>query len=156
MPEELKVNEPYAGEFLKVLDDKRRVTIPAKWRFNGDDAENSYLAILTRYGEYSSILVMPPDMAADLRLKISKIPITNVAKRRALANFMRNACTFGCDKQGRIMLDESILTKAHITKEVCLAGMNSTFEIWNPKHRDEWLGESTPEDDINILEDLGI
>ena len=30
MPEELKVNEPYAGEFLKVLDDKRRVTIPAK------------------------------------------------------------------------------------------------------------------------------
>ena len=60
-----------------------------------------------------------------------------------------------CD-EGRIMLDESILTKAHITKEVCLAGMNSTFEIWNPKHRDEWLGESTPEDDINLLEDLGI
>ncbi len=156
MSDEQKVNDAYAGEFLKVLDEKRRVTIPAKWRFKGDEGENSYLAILTRYGEYNSILVMPPDMAADLRSKISKIPITNAAKRRALANFMRNACTFGCDKQGRIMLDETILSKADISKEVCLAGMSSTFEIWNPKHREKWLGESTPEEDVSLLEELGI
>ncbi len=142
MSEELTVGDTYAGTFTKVLDPKRRITIPAKWRFKGDEGENSYLAILARYGQYSAILVMPPDMAAQLRSKISKIPITNVAKRRALANFLQNACTFGCDKQGRIMLDESILAKAGIEREVCMAGMGANFELWNPAHRTEWLGES--------------
>ena len=156
MSEELTVGDTYAGTFTKVLDPKRRVTIPAKWRFKGDEGENSYLAILARYGQYSAILVMPPDMAAQLRSKISKIPITNVAKRRALANFLQNACTFGCDKQGRIMLDESILAKAGIEREVCMAGMGANVELWNPAHRTEWLGESTPEDDAALLEDLGI
>ena len=118
MSEEHTVGDTYAGTFMKVLDEKRRITIPAKWRFKDDDGENSYLAILVKYGTYNAVRVMPPDMAAELRSKISKIPITNVAKQRALAKFLQNACTFGCDKQGRIMLDESILAKADIKKEV--------------------------------------
>ena len=44
MSEEIKDSVFYAGKFSKQLDEKRRITIPAKWRFKGDDAENSYLA----------------------------------------------------------------------------------------------------------------
>jgi len=153
MSEQVIRTEIYAGEFYKQLDEKRRVTIPAKWRFSGDDAENSYLAIPTNYG---AISVMPPDMTAQLREKISKITMANAEKRRALANFMRDACTFGCDKQGRIMLDESILSKAKITREVCMAGMGATFEIWNPDLRKEWLAQSSTGADAALLEDLGI
>ena len=78
MPELLQEPNFYAGEFSKQLDEKRRVTIPAKWRFKGDEAENSYLAIPTTYG---SISVMPPQMIADLHSKISKISMANPAKR---------------------------------------------------------------------------
>ena len=156
MSEEHTVGDTYAGTFMKVLDEKRRITIPAKWRFKDDDGENSYLAILVKYGTYNAVRVMPPDMAAELRSKISKIPITNVAKQRALAKFLQNACTFGCDKQGRIMLDESILAKADIKKEVCMAGMGANFDLWNPEHRADWLGESPDDDDTALLEELGI
>ena len=48
MSEEIKDSVFYAGKFSKQLDEKRRITIPAKWRFKGDDAENSYLAMLER------------------------------------------------------------------------------------------------------------
>ena len=116
----------YAGEFSKQLDEKRRVTIPAKWRFKGDEAENSYLAIPTTYG---SISVMPPQMIADLHSKISKISMANPAKRKALSKFLSKSCTFGCDKQGRIMLGETILSHVGIAKDVCLVGMGATFAL---------------------------
>lgn len=143
----------YAGEFSKQLDEKRRVTIPAKWRFKGDEAENSYLAIPTTYG---SISVMPPQMIADLHSKISKISMANPAKRKALSKFLSKSCTFGCDKQGRIMLGESILSHVGIDRDVALVGMGATFEIWDPRTRAKWLGESTEQDEIALLEELGL
>ena len=153
MPELLQEPNFYAGEFSKQLDEKRRVTIPAKWRFKGDEAENSYLAIPTTYG---SISVMPPQMIADLHSKISKISMANPAKRKALSKFLSKSCTFGCDKQGRIMLGETILSHVGINKDVCLVGMGATFEIWDPKAREKWLGESSEQDEIALLEELGL
>ena len=156
MSEEIKDSVFYAGKFSKQLDEKRRITIPAKWRFKGDDEENSYLAMPTTYG---SIAVLPPSMTADLYQKISKISMTNPAKRRAVQRWMEQSSTFGCDKQGRVMLDEDLLKLAGIKKEVCIVGMGPTFEIWNPEKRREWLGEpseSTRAEDISMLEELGL
>lgn len=154
MSELPQMQQPYGDEFLKQLDDKRRVTIPAKWRFKGDDADNSYFAIATSYG---SIEVLPPQRTAVLLENISKISIANPAKRKALARFLKNSCTFGCDKQGRVMLTEAILNHAGIKKEVCMVGMGSSFELWDPKRRDEWLNEDDDSiDEASLLEELGV
>jgi len=153
MAEEIRDATFYAGEFNKQLDEKRRVTIPSKWRFRGDEADNSYLAIPTVYG---SISVLPPTMMAELHAKISKISMANPEKRRALSKFMSQSCTFGCDKQGRVMLGEAILKRAGVKKDVRMVGMGSTFEIWDPETRDAWLGESASEDDAALLEELGL
>lgn len=155
MSEEVKpAIAQFIGEYAKVLDDKRRVALPSKWRFEGDDNENTYLAIQAT--SYKAIIVMPPEKTALLREKISKISIANPNKRRALAKFLQNAQTFGCDKQGRIMLSESLLKWANITKEVCIAGNELDFEIWNPQLREEWLAQSTLEDDTALIEEFGI
>ncbi len=143
----------YAGEFEKQLDEKRRITIPAKWRFKGDEGENSYLAIPTTYG---AISVFPPNMMAEIYQKISKISIANPAKRKVLQRFMSKSCTFGCDKQGRAMLGESVLKAAGINKEVCMVGMGAGFEIWNPQTREKWLGDSDASEDASLLEELGL
>ena len=146
--------QPYADEFIKQLDDKRRVTIPAKWRFKGDDADNSYFAIATSYG---SIAVLPPQRTAILLENISKISIANQAKRRALAKFLKNSCTFGCDKQGRVMLSEAVLAHAGITKDICMVGMGSSFELWNPQRREKWLADdSETVDEASLMEELGM
>jgi MraZ protein len=34
----------YVGEYQHTLDDKHRLTIPSKWRFDGDE-EDVYLAL---------------------------------------------------------------------------------------------------------------
>ena len=153
MSEIPQFTQPYADEFVKQLDDKRRVTIPAKWRFKGEDADNSYFAIATSYG---SISVLPPQRTAILLENISKISIANPAKRRALARFMKNSCTFGCDKQGRVMLSEAILNHAGIKKDICMVGMGSSFELWDPKRRDKWLEEDDSVDEASLLEELGM
>ena len=144
----------YAGDFVKQLDDKRRVTIPAKWRFEGDTADDAYLAIVTNYG---AIEVLPPQRASILLENISKISIANPAKRRALARFMQDSCTFGCDKQGRVMLSEAILNRVGITKDICLSGMLTSFELWNPERREQFLAEEDDSiDESALLEDLGV
>lgn len=141
------------GRFNKQLDDKRRLTVPSGWRFAGDNDDHSHLAILTTYG---SISVLPPQKISEFYEKISKISMANPAKRRALARFLENSCTFGCDKQGRIMLSEEILDKAGIGKDISLYGMGMSFEIWNPDALDKWLGVASTEDDAELLEELGL
>jgi len=156
MSDEVATSVFYAGKFSKQLDEKRRVTIPAKWRFKGDIEENSYLAIPTTYG---SISVLPPSVKAELLQKISKISMANPSKRRVLQRWMEQSDTFGCDKQGRAMLNEELLMTAGITKDICMVGMGSTFEIWNPQKRKEWLGETnetTKAEDAALLEELGL
>ena len=154
MPELPQKFKTYASKFVKQLDEKRRVTSPSKWRFEGDDADNAYLAIVTSYG---AIEVLPPQRAAIILENISKISVANPAKRRVLAKFLENSCTFGCDKQGRIMLNEDILKRAGIEKDVCLAGMGTSFELWNPQKREEWLAQSDDSiDEISLAEELGM
>ena len=149
------IQQACGEQFTKQLDDKRRVTLPSKWRFNGDDAENSYFAIATKYG---AITVLPPKRTAKLLENISKISIANSAKRKALARFLENSCTLSCDKQGRIMLSEAILKHAGITKDILMVGMGDTFDLWNPERRQKWLEEDNGDeiDEESLLEELGM
>jgi DNA-binding transcriptional regulator/RsmH inhibitor MraZ len=54
------------------------------------------------------------------------------------------------------MLGETILSHVGIAKDVCLVGMGATFEIWNPETRAKWLGESSEQDEVALLEELGL
>ena len=69
MTEVSQRQKPCIGEFTKQLDEKRRLTIPAKWRFDGDNADDAYIAIATNYG---SIEVLPPARAQALMENISR------------------------------------------------------------------------------------
>ena len=74
-----------------------------------------------------------------------------------MARFLQDSCTFGCDKQGRAMLSESILKRAGIGKDVYMVGMGTSFELWDPKRRESWMNEYDPSvDDISIAEELGL
>ena len=55
------------------------------------------------------------------------------------------------------MLTEAILNHAGIKKEVCMVGMGSSFELWDPKRRDQWLNEDDDSiDEASLLEELGV
>ncbi len=143
----------YSGSYTKPLDDKRRLTLPSKWRFKGDDGESSYLAIPMKYG---AITVLPPDMVKNLRRTISKITMANPLKRAAISEFLSKADSFGCDKQGRIVLSDTLVGYAKLDKEAYLVGVGASFEIWNPQRRKQWIGEIGAGVGDSVLEELGI
>lgn len=124
----------YVGTYRHTLDAKNRLTIPAKWRFAGDDEQEVYLA-LPHPGGY--VLVLPPAEVAKLYERISALPLSDEKAQEFQHKFFSLAHQFGCDKQGRINLPESLLQRAGIAREqeVVLVGTLNKFGLWSA---DRW------------------
>ncbi len=120
----------YVGTFRHSLDAKNRLTVPAKWRFPGDDAEGSYLALPNPNG---SITVYPPRMTAALEEKVANVSmLADKDELAALINLFATGDRFGCDAQGRIGVPEALKRYAGLDKEAVLVGTITTFHIWAP------------------------
>lgn len=144
----------YVGEFRHSLDSKNRLTIPAKWRFSGDE-EEVYLALPNPIG---CISIYPPKMVAKLEEKVEQVSLGNKKGQRALARLFAKADHFGCDKSGRINLNEKLTAHAGLDKESVLVGNFVTFNIWNAERYEEYLNKEDDTDDelTQILTELGV
>lgn len=116
----------FVGEFTHALDSKGRVTIPSKWRISGD--ENTYLA-LPNPGGY--ITVYPPKMVGRLEEKVAEASLSDVRAQALFMELFSKAHSFGCDKQGRINLNDKLLAHAGIKGKAVLVGNFSAFAIWS-------------------------
>lgn len=144
----------YVGEFQHNLDNKNRLTIPSKWRFSGDE-EEVYLALPNPIG---CVSIYPPKMVAKLESKIEEVSLGNKKGQRALAKLFSKADYFGCDKNGRINLNEKLIAHAGLDKETVLVGNFVTFNIWNADRYEAYLtNEDDTEDELTkILTELGV
>ena len=116
----------FVGEFTHALDSKGRVTIPSKWRIQG--GENTYLA-LPNPGGY--ITVYPPKMIERLEGKVAEASLSDPQAQSLLMELFSKADSFGCDKQGRINLNDKLLEHADIQSKAVLVGNFSAFAIWS-------------------------
>tara|TARA_A100001388_G_scaffold223607_1_gene174428 strand:+ start:80 stop:508 length:429 start_codon:yes stop_codon:yes gene_type:complete len=116
----------FVGEFTHALDSKGRLTIPSKWRIPG--GENTYLA-LPNPGGY--ITVYPPKMVGRLEEKVAEASFSDVRAQALLMELFSKAHSFGCDKQGRINLNDKLLEHAGIQGKAVLVGNFSAFAIWS-------------------------
>jgi MraZ protein len=139
----------YVGTFTHQLDARNRVTVPSCWRVAGDDS-NYYLA--WPHPE-RCIAVFPPEMQAELLAKARAIRQGDLRGQALLRELFGKGFKFGCDKQGRIVLPEALISHAGIAKEAVLVGLGRNFQIWSP-------ARFQPVDaDFNVLEameNLGI
>lgn len=144
----------FVGEFRHQMDSKGRLTIPSKWRFRGDEADvflglpNAALGCITVY---------PPKMIAQLEERVSKISIGDIEGQQILAQVAAYAHSFGCDKQGRINLNDRLIDHAGIEKEAVLLGSFATFSIWSPERfaaRDQPLTEPPSPELVRMMEGL--
>jgi len=141
----------YAGEYSKALDDKRRIVIPAKWRFEGDETETAYLALPNANG---SITIFPPKVRENIIATVSGVKLSDSIKQKSKQKIFRKCEDLGCDKQGRISLSEKLIAHANIAKEAILVGSGDVFNIWNPEKLKEWDecdSELIPDKDLEIL-----
>ena len=136
----------FVGEFVHSVDDKGRITIPSKWRIEG--GENTYLA-LPNPGGY--VTVYPPKMVARLEEKVAEASMSDARAQALLMELFSKAHSFGCDKQGRIVLSKRLRNHAAIKTKAVLTGDLNTFTIWNPKTYED----SRSKDAASILSNLG-
>ena len=139
----------YIGEFVHQLDARNRVTVPSSWRVAGDDS-NYYLAWPHPEG---CIVVYPPHMQEELLEKAKAIRQSDTRGQEMLRKLFGRGFKFGCDKQGRILLPDTLKKHAGIEKEVSLIGLGHFFQIWDAAKRTVEEGEF---DLLKAMAEMGI
>jgi MraZ protein len=124
----------FYGEYEHAIDDKNRLTLPARFRDAVADG-----IVLTR-GQEGCIAVYPRDRWESATARIAELdPLSRDA--RDLQRFVfAGAAVVEPDKQGRVVIPAHLLVHAGIDKEVVLAGVQDRLEIWN---RSVWNSQLT-------------
>ncbi len=119
----------FIGEYHYSLDSKGRVNIPAKFRQSlSKDNKNTFIA--TR-GQDPCIWVYPLAEWKKIELELRNLSSVSGIHRTFVRQIARSATPSTCDKQGRIMINPSLISYANIGKEALIIGMINKIEIWN-------------------------
>ena len=129
------------GEYQHKMDQKGRVTIPAKFREDLGD-----LFYVTK-GLDGCLFVLSAAEWQRLQERMKAMPI---AKSVALQRFFfSGAAEVEPDKQGRILLPQQLRDYAGLDKDVTVAGVSSRAEIWDTARWQQFTAAQTQE---NIME----
>jgi MraZ protein len=140
------------GEFKHNLDQKGRVSIPAKFRQKFAEG-----LILTR-GIDQCVFGFPKPEWEKVVNKITNLPLSQ-ANARAFARLMLSgAFEAEIDNQGRVLIPEVLRKYAHLEKKVVIVGMYNRVEIWDEKKWEEYKkqSEENSQEIAERLSDLGI
>ena len=135
---EIKPPVYYNACYRPVVDEKRRVQIPAKWRTGEDE---SFTLILWPSGgkQTGHLLVLPPEPMAALVAKLKAMPYSDPAAETLRRLLGKNSDQVVVDKGGRICLPEAMAKAVGIQREAVLQGLIDRFEIWSPERYDETI-----------------
>jgi MraZ protein len=121
------------GEYEHTLDDKNRLTLPA--RFRQAFAEG---IVVTRGIDGCLHAYTPGDWAAVVQGSLATLNPLSKEGRRMQRFFFSGAAETELDKQGRVGLPGALLQHAKLERDVVVAGVHDHLEIWD---RDAWRRE---------------
>jgi MraZ protein len=115
------------GEFEHTIDDKGRITIPAKFR---PELESGL--VITK-GIDPCLWVYPDEVWSDLKGRIKALPLTLPTAREFRRQVFGAANDSVPDKQGRVILPTYLREYANIDRQAIIIGLDDHCEIWNPE-----------------------
>lgn len=125
----------FIGEYHHNLDDKGRLTIPSKLRY---ELKENF--ILTR-GLDGCLFIYPKDEWENIINKYRELPNTKDA-RNFMRFFLSGATTCEFDKQGRINIPAPLSKYASLNKECVIIGVNERLEVWDKTRWDNFMKEN--------------
>ena len=140
----------FLGEFTHAIDEKGRLTIPAKFR--GELASG---LVVTR-GLDRNLLVFTLAVWDELAKKIIQRPISDRSARAFSRRVFSGAVDLVPDRQGRILLPAALREFANLGDEATVIGMYNHAEIWNVDAWQPVRDDFENDDDIERWENLGI
>jgi MraZ protein len=141
----------FIGEYTATIDDKGRISIPAKFRSGPGALKNK--VVVTR-GLDSSLVLYTLDEWKKLAEKLASLPISTANTRAFSRLMLAGAMDCDVDKQGRIILPTYLKEFARINKRLVFAGLFNRIEIWS---EDLWATykTATEKESNEIAEQLG-
>ena len=121
------------GEFEHTIDDKSRLTLPARFRSAFADG-----IVVTR-GMDGCLYAYTQAAWDDLvESRLAALDPLSQEGRRMQRYFFAGATEGELDKQGRVNLPAALIQHAGLGREVVVAGVNDHVEIWD---REAWRRE---------------
>ena len=115
----------FLGEYNHSIDAKGRLIVPAKFR---EELGENF--IVTK-GLDGCLYIYPDEEWKKFESKLSELPMGKGDTRKIVRFFLSAATQVELDKQGRILLPQTLRDFAGIDKEVVIIGNGERAEIWS-------------------------
>jgi MraZ protein len=117
----------FLGQFQHTLDDKGRLTIPARFRDVLDGG-----AYITQ-GLDQCLVVMTSPSFNQTMSNLSAMNMADPNARLLRRVILANAYNIEVDKAGRMLVPQQLREYAKLTGEAIVAGQGDYFEVWGPE-----------------------
>lgn len=134
----------FLGTHTPRLDDKGRLTLPAKFR---DELAGG---LMITKGQDHCLFVFPRAEFEAMARKVAEAPVTNEAVRARQRYLFSGTDEQRPDSQGRISIAAELRRYAGLTKDCVVIGAMNRLEIWDgdawqrylEEHEDDYSGAS--------------
>ena len=142
----------FIGEYNYSLDDKKRLSIPAKFR-----ELLGKKAVITR-GLDQCLFLYPIKEWQVLAEKLSKLPLAQADARGFARLMLTGAMDVAIDNLGRILVPDYLKGYAFLKKKVVVAGVYNRVEVWDEEKWQEYKDKTEKEvgDMAERLKELGV
>ncbi len=117
------------GEFTHALDDKKRISLPSKFR------REIGKKIVVTYGLDKCLWLFPIEAWKNLSSKLANLGVGHSDNRQFTRAMFGGAGEIDVDSAGRILLPEYLCDHAALRSKVVFVGIHDRVELWNEK---EW------------------
>jgi len=114
------------GEYEHTIDDKNRLTLPAKFRREFEEG-----IVVTRGMDGCLYAYAPGEWNRVVDSRLATLHPLSQEGRRMQRFFFAGAAESVPDKQGRVSLPAALLHHAKLGRDVVVAGVNDHLEIWD-------------------------
>ena len=121
------LEQMFLGHYDHTIDDKGRLTVPARFRDLLADG-----AVIT-LGFDGNLIVMTSAMFDDFSSRLDKMNMTNPDSRSLRRMILSFAERLELDRVGRILLPQFLRQQASLVTNAIIAGVGDYFEIWSPE-----------------------
>jgi len=142
----------FIGEYTYLIDEKKRLAIPAKFR-----QVLGKKAVLTR-GIDNCLVIYPLEEWQKLAKKLESLPSSQTDARAFARIMLAGAVDVELDKLGRILIPDYLKDYALLKKNVAIIGLSNRIEIWDEKKWQDYKERTEREigDMAQRLKELGI
>lgn len=144
----LHKTEMFIGEYTHVIDEKKRISLPSKFR-----RDLGKKIIVTR-GFDTCLFVFPPAVWNEMAKKLGSLLMGSKDQRDIVRFMLAGASEVEVDSVGRILIPDFLREYAKLKGKVIFAGVYNRVEIWNDKEWSEYSHRVEKQAD-SVAEKLG-